>query len=79
MAQHEFKCPDCGRSCLLTHSDGLKATLQHELPTCTTYNRTKSDGQTFLELAFNAGQVPQLVQSAPDGVLGLNFNRGAKS
>jgi hypothetical protein len=58
MATHEFKCPDCGRSCLLKQDPVAKqSSIQHALPTCNTYDRTKSDGQKFLELAFAARPV----------------------
>jgi hypothetical protein len=43
--------------------------MQHELPTCNVYNRTKSDGQKFLELAYQArpgSAAFQLVKSAPE-------------
>lgn len=60
MATHEFKCPACGRLCLLTQNAATqKAALQHQLPTCNTYERTKSDGQKFLELAFAARPVSE--------------------
>lgn len=47
----DFKCPGCGRSCRLdTSTNGM----QHEEPRCATYNRTRTDGQAFLQLANQA-------------------------
>lgn len=69
MAQHEFKCPGCGLSCLLRQEVGAKASIQHQLPTCNVYDRTKSDGQKFLELAYLArpgSAAFALVKSAPE-------------
>ena len=58
---YEFTCPDCARSCLL--NDATNA-MQHELPMCNTYKKTKADGQKFLELAFAAGCIPKEVKPA---------------
>lgn len=49
MPKHEFRCPDCGRSCELdTSSNGLR----HELPACKVFKAmVPRDGQAFLKLA----------------------------
>lgn len=72
MATHEFKCPGCGLSCLLRQEQNgkaVQASIQHQLPTCNVYDRTKSDGQKFLELAYQARPEAasfQLVRSGPE-------------
>lgn len=54
--RQEFKCPDCGRSCIVEQLSPKLASTRHELPECPTYKRMKNDGQKFLELAFVHGK-----------------------
>ncbi len=56
--KQEFRCPDCGLLCVLQQAPGERASMQHQIPECETYRRTKRDGQKFLELAFIARPVP---------------------
>jgi len=44
----EFACPGCKLPCRFNL---YTKALQHQLPTCQLYERTKSDGQEFLLLA----------------------------
>ena len=44
----EFACPGCQLRCRFNMT--TKA-LQHQLPTCPVYERTKNDGQEFLVMA----------------------------
>lgn len=53
--RREFKCPDCGRNCIVEQHSEKLASIRHQLPECNTYRTTKKDGQKFLELAFLAG------------------------